>query len=173
MDSAFAISVNAIDDLFDPYTAEPLERRPLREEVRTRILNSWIDNREHRPDHLSVELPVGQRRDGVGEAVEAAIGRDLDDAYRASRNLMAFKRSERREALIAFGFLVVCLLASTLIDQVTENDALFTSISQGLVVLGWVAMWQPAQQMVQAISLRLSKRSYQELAGLPVRVSWA
>jgi len=84
-----------------------------------------------------------------------------------------FSRSGRREALIAFGFLVVCLLASSLVDQVTENDALFVSISQGLVVLGWVAMWQPAQQLVQAISLRLSKKSYEELAALPIEVSWA
>lgn len=173
MESAFAISVNAIDELFDPYTAEPLDRRPLREEVRTRILHSWIDHRDHRPDHLSVELPAGERRDGVGDAVEAAIRHDLDNAYQASKNLMSFSRSERREALIAFSFLVVCLLASTLVDRVTENDALFVGISQGLVVLGWVAMWQPAQQMVQAISLRLSKKSYEELAELPVSVSWA
>lgn len=71
------------------------------------------------------------------------------------------------------GFLVVCLLASSLVDRVTANDASFVGISQGLVVLGWVAMWQPAQQMVQAISLRLSKRSYRELARLPIDVAWA
>jgi len=173
MDSAFAISVNAIDDLFDPYTAEPLERRPLREEVRTRILNSWIDHKHTRPDHLSVELPIGERRDGVGEAVEAAINHDLDTAYEASRNLLVFTRSERREAMIAFGFMLACLLASAAIDRATDEQALFVGISQGLVVLGWVAMWQPAQQMVQAISLRLSKNSYEQLAELPVEITWA
>ncbi len=34
-------------------------------------------------------------------------------------------------------------------------------------------MWQPAQQLVQAISLRLSKKSYEQLAALPIEVSWA
>jgi hypothetical protein len=170
---AFAISVNSIDDLFDDFSAEPLATRPLREEVRTRILNSWIDNRDDRPAHLSVELPIGQRRDGAGAAVQAAIRHDLENAYQASKNLRAFTRSERREALIAFAFLVVCLLASTAVDSATENDPLFVGISQGLVVLGWVAMWQPAQQMVQAISLRFSKKSYEELAGLPIEVTWA
>ena len=173
MASAFAISVNAIDDLFDPYTAEPLASRPLREEVRSRILNAWIDAHDDRPDHLSVELPIGERREGRDVDVATAVRGDLRGAYESSRNLRVFSRSGRREALIAFGFLVVCLLASSLVDQVTENDALFVSISQGLVVLGWVAMWQLAQQLVQAISLRLSKKSYEELAALPIEVSWA
>jgi hypothetical protein len=173
MASAFAISVNAIDELFDPYTAEPLSSRPLRAEVRSRILNAWIDARDDRPDHLAVELPIGERREGADADVESAIRNDLRRAYESSGNLRVFSRSERREALIAFAFLVVCLLASSLVDRVTDNDALFVGISQGLVVLGWVAMWQPAQQMVQAISLRLSKKSYQELAGLPIAVTWA
>jgi hypothetical protein len=171
--SAFAISVNTIDDLFDPYTAEPLPTRPLRADVRSRILNAWIDTRADRPGHLSVELPIGERRQGVDAEVESAIRNDLRSAYESSKSLQVFSRSERREALIAFSFLVVCLLASSLVDRVTENDALFVGISQGLVVLGWVAMWQPAQQLVQAISLRLSKKSYEELADLPIEVAWA
>ncbi|GIK76906.1 MAG: hypothetical protein KJ006_11040 [Thermoleophilia bacterium] len=172
MAAAFAISVNSIDDLFDPYTAEPLASRPLRAEVRERILRAWIDSREERPDHLSVELPVGQRRAGVGEDVRDAIRSDLERAYRASGHLLVFTRSERREALIAFSFLVVCLLASSLVDRVTDDDALFVGVSQGLVVLGWVAMWQPAQQLVQALSLRLSRKRYRELTLIPIEVSW-
>ncbi len=173
MSAAFAISVNSIDDLFDPYTAEPLARRPLRAEVRERILRAWIDSREKRPGHLSVELPVEQRRAGMGEDVSEAIRSDLERAYRASKHLFIFTRSERREALIAFSFLVVCLLASSLVDRATADDALFVGVSQGLVVLGWVAMWQPAQQMVQAVSLRLSRKRYEELALIPIEVSWA
>jgi hypothetical protein len=171
--SPFAISVNSIDDLFDQFSAAPLASRPLREEVRERILRAWIDTREERPAHLSVELPVEQRRERVGEDVERAIRHDLERAYEASKHLFIFTRSERREALIAFSFLVVCLLASSLLDRVTEDDALFVGVSQGLVVLGWVAMWQPAQQMVQAVSLRLSKARYEELARIPIEVSWA
>lgn len=173
MAAAFAISVNSIDDLFDQFSAEPLASRPLREEVRERILRAWIDTREQRPAHLAVELPVEQRRAGAGEEVETAIRHDLERAYEASKHLFIFTRSERREALIAFSFLVVCLLASSLLDRATDDDALFVGVSQGLVVLGWVAMWQPAQQMVQAVSLRLSKGRYEELARIPIAVSWA
>ena len=171
--AAFAISVNSIDDLFDQFSAEPLEDRPLREEVRERILRAWIDTREDRPEHLSVELPVGERKEGVGERVRLAIRHDLERAYRASKHLFIFTRSDRREALLAFSFLVVCLIASSLVDKWTENETVFIGISQGLVVLGWVAMWQPAQQMFQGISLWLSRNRYEELAQVPIEVTWA
>ncbi len=170
---SFAISVNSIDDLFDDYSAEPLATRPLREEVRERILKAWIDTREGRPEHLSVELPVEQRRDGRGEQVQAAIRHDLERAYEASKHLFIFTRSERREAMLAFSFLVVCLVSSSLLDKWTENHALFVGISQGLVVLGWVAMWQPAQQLFQAVSLWLSRTRYEELSHVPIEVTWA
>ena len=50
---------------------------------------------------------------------------------------------------------------------------MFVGISQGLVVLGWVAMWQPAQQMFQGVSLWLSRNRYEELAQVPIEVTWA
>ncbi len=171
---AFAIRAPSVEDLFDPFSAEPLQARPLREEVRERILRAWIDTREERPDHLTVELPAGERRDGLGEHLRVAIRNDLTSAYDASRRLLIFPaRSERREALVAFMFLVFCLIASSLFDQLTRNETLFLAISQGLVVLGWVAMWQPAQQLFRAVSLWLSRKRYRELAQVEIEIDWA
>jgi hypothetical protein len=50
---AVAIRVPSVDDLLDPYSVEPLEQRPLRDEMRERILLAWIDTREERPSHLT------------------------------------------------------------------------------------------------------------------------
>lgn len=170
--AAFAIRVRSLDDLFDPYSAEPLERRPLRETVRDRILSAWIDTREERPSHLTLEMPADQRHDGLAAGVETAIRNDFKTTYEESTRFQVFTRSERREAAIAFLFLVGCLFASSLLDRVTENDAFFTSVSQGLVVLGWVAMWQPATQVFQAVSRRLSRDRYRELAEVPIEIAW-
>lgn len=143
--TAFAIRVSSVDDLFDPFSAEPLVERPLRDQVRERILNAWIDTREERPGHLTVDLPESERREDLGDRVEAAIRHDLTAAYESSRRPFIFTRSERREALVAFSF---------------------------LVVLGWVAMWQPAQQIFKAVSLWLSRNRYEELALVPIEVNW-
>jgi hypothetical protein len=170
--SAFAIRVPSVDELLDPYSVEPLGRRPLREGVRDRILRAWIDTRKERPSHLTVEVPATERRGTLGTGLEQAIRNDLARTYEASKHFHVFTRGERREAEVAFLFLIVCLLASSLVDSATANDALFSGISQGLVVLGWVAMWQPAQQVFQAVSRRLSRDRYRELAQVPIEIAW-
>lgn len=169
---AFAIRVPTVEDLFDSYSAEPLDQRPLSDEVRDRILRAWIDTREERPDHLTVELPESERREGLGERLEAAIRHDLTVAYESSKHLFVYTRSERREALVAFGFLVVCLVASNLVDQVTSDRTFTVGLSQGLVVLAWVALWQPAQQMFGAVSLWLSRNRFEELSEVSIEVVW-
>lgn len=166
----FAIRVSTPDELFDEYSAAPLENRPLTDEVRSRILSAWIDTRHDRPSHLSVELPADQREEHLASRIEEAIRYDFVETTNAARRLHVFTRSERREAFVAFMFLVACVLGATLVDQVTQDDAFFTSLSQGLVVLGWVAMWQPAQQVFTAISRRLSYERYRELSEVPIEV---
>ncbi len=169
---AFSIRVAAPDALFDPYSAEPIEKRPLSDEVRERILYAWIDTREKRPAHLTVVLPEAQRHEHLASRLEEAIRNDFVATSDAARRLHIYTRSQRREAAVAFVFLIGCLLASTLIDQVTENDAFFTSVSQGLVVLGWVAMWQPAQQFFAAVTRRISYKRYRELSRVPIEVTF-
>jgi hypothetical protein len=169
----FAIRVPSVDELLDPYSVEPLELRPLRDEVRERILYAWIETRDERPSHLTVELPEEERRHRLGERLEGAIRNDLAATYEASRGLRAFTRGGRREAQIAFLFLVLCLVASGLIDRLAGDDPIIEGISQGLVVLGWVALWGPAAQIFQAVSRRLSRKRYRELAQVPIEVVWA
>lgn len=170
--ASFAIRAPSVDDLLDPYGVGPLIERPLTDEVRDRILWAWIDTRHDRPSHLMVELPASERREDLAEKVKSAIRRDLEETYAASRKWFSASRSERRETLIAFGFLIVCLVLSSLIDQATSNDAFFTSVSQGLVVLGWVALWSPAQRLFATVSRRLNRKRYRELAQARIEVDW-
>jgi hypothetical protein len=169
----FAIRVPSVDDLLDPYSAEPLELRPLTDDVRERILDAWIDTRDERPGRLTVEVPADQRRNGLGRQLEKAIRHDLEETRDYSHELKIYSRSELRQAQIAFVFLVLCLLASTLVDRASNDDAVLGSVSQGLVVLGWVAMWGPADKFFRGISRRLSYRRYRELAEVPIEVTWA
>ncbi len=168
----FAIRAPSVDDLLDPYSVGPVAQRPLTDEVRDRILWAWIDTRHERPSHLTVELPGSERREGLAEKVKGAIRHDLEETYVSSKKWLSVSRSERRETLIAFGFLIVCLVLSSLIDQATANDAFFSSVSQGLVVLGWVALWSPAQRLFATVSRRLNRRRYRELSQARIEIEW-
>ncbi|MSO41814.1 MAG: hypothetical protein EXQ70_08005 [Solirubrobacterales bacterium] len=166
----FAIRVPTVDDLLDPYSVEPLASRPMTDDVRERILDAWIDTRGERPARLTVEIPSDQRREGLAPQLEKAIRNDLEETRDDSRELKIYTRSELRHAQIAFVFLIICQLGSTLMSN---DGAVLRSVSQGLVVLGWVAMWGPADKFFRGISRRLSYRRYKELADVPIEVSWA
>jgi hypothetical protein len=168
----FAIRVPSLDYLLDPFSVEPLSSRPLTDEARERILDAWIDTREDRPEKLRVEVPVELRRDGLAAQLESAIRGDLRETSKESAKLTIYSRSELRQAQIAFVFLVVCLLASNLIDKLTEDVGLADSVSQGVVVLGWVAMWGPADRFFRAVFRRLSHKRFRELAEVPIEVTW-
>jgi hypothetical protein len=168
--ATFAIRVPTVDDLLDPYSVEPLERRPLTAEVRQRILESWIDVRRERPSQLTVRIPAEEVGPEFAESLRAAIGNDLVATSEVSRRLRIFTRGQRREAWLAFGFLIVCLLASGAIDSLGGTDALLDGVSQGLVVLGWVALWRPAEQAFRGISRWLSRNRYRELAQIDVEI---
>jgi len=168
----FAIRVPSLDDLLDPFSAEPLPRRPLTDEVRERILEAWIDARDERPQKLTVEVPSALRRDGLAAELEAAIRADLHASSEESSKLRIYSRGELRQAQIAFVFLVGCLLASNVVDKLTADVGLADSVSQGLVVLGWVAMWGPADRFFRALYRRLSHKRFRELAAVPIEVTW-
>jgi len=140
--AAFAIRVPSVDDLLDPYSTEPLERRPLRDEIRDRILLEWIDTREERPSHLSVELPAQERQRASAASIQEAVRNDFVETFRSSTRFHVFTRGERREAAVAFVFLILCLLGSSMIDSVTREDALFRGryreLSQVPIEIQWV-----------------------------------
>jgi hypothetical protein len=168
----FAIRVPTVDDLLDPYSVEPLEKRPLTDEVRDRIFDAWIDTREERPKRLTVVLPKELERPGLADELDSAIRRDLRETADDAGKLGIYSRSNLRQAQIAFVFLVVCLFISNLVDQAAGDQGFFDSVAQGLVVLGWVAMWGPANTLFRALTRRVSHKRYRELAEVPIEVAW-
>ena len=168
----FAIRVPTIGDLLDPYSVEPMEHRPLTDEVRARIFDAWIDTREERPGRLTVVVPSELRRPGLADELQTAIRNDLRETSDEAGRFAIYSRSALRQAQIAFAFLVGCLFLSNLVDRATGEEGFFDSVAQGLVVLGWVAMWGPADKLFRAITRRLNYKRYRELSDVPIEIEW-
>lgn len=168
----FAIRAPSLDYLLDPYSAEPLEKRPLTDEARERILDVWIDTREERPDSLTVQLPEEMKEPGLAEKLQNAIRADLVETAEESGKLTIYSRAELRQAQIAFVFLVTCLFLSNLVDDSYGDGGFADSVAQGLVVVGWVALWGPADKLFRALYRRLSHKRFRELAAVPIHVTW-
>ncbi len=162
----------AIDDLFVPLDAGPVAERPLREEVRLKLLDEWEQIRDGRSPILCVQAPASERPGTDAEAVGAAFRADLKAHTRRLRYVNPLTHRERiavwARILIFLGTIVV----STLLDRISSN-VLVVGISQGIVVIGWVALWDPAQRLFfDIIPHHFARKRYAELAEIALRFAW-
>jgi hypothetical protein len=73
---------------------------------------------------------------------------------------------------IGIGVLFGSIVVSTALDRTSEN-VLIEGVSQGILVLGWVALWRPATHFVGEVVPHLfNRRRYAEFADIDVRIVW-
>jgi hypothetical protein len=173
--SVVAIRVPSVEAMFDAWSPEPLERRPLNDEARTRIVDAWIEasKRKHHPDGLSLTLPVGQHAEGLEETILAAVRRDMEEMRVDAKHHWIRRAVAPRESRIGFLVFITALIVAGLIDFGSDEGSLSTMLSQTFVVLAWVALWGPAFRLMTAASYRLGRRSFAELADAEIEIRWA
>jgi hypothetical protein len=67
---------------------------------------------------------------------------------------------------------VVCIGVATGLERLTD-DLVVAGIAQGITLIGWVAMWAPADHFFKSVVPHaLNRRRYREFANLDVRFSW-
>lgn len=170
--SEFAIRLTAVDDLFEPFDARPMAQRPLNYEARMALLDQWELSRRGDPGHLTLYLPAGEREGRDEAEVRAAIGADLKLASGRLRDVDPLTRSEQIAAWIGIVLLFVCVIISTWIDQQTDEIVL-QGVSQAILLLGWVALWDPGARLVtETMPHFFNRRRFAEFADIEVRFSW-
>jgi hypothetical protein len=168
----FAIRVSSINELFWQLDARPVAERTLSGDVRWALLDEWERAREGRPSHLTIYAPAADRADTDEDAVRAAIHRSLRSASGPLRRIDPLPRQEKVAAWIGVAVLFVSLLVSTALDRVSEA-VLVEGLSQGILVVGWVAIWGPAQRFIVEVAPHVfNRRRFAEFADIDVRFVW-
>jgi hypothetical protein len=172
--SEVAIRVPSLGELFDAWSAEPLERRPLSEEARARIVDAWIDagRQKREPSRLSLALPAVERAEGVERSILAAFRRDMESMTVDARHHWFRRSLALRETRIGYLVFFLALVVAALLEIGEKEGSIATIVSQTFVVLAWVALWEPAHRLLTAASYRLGHRSFAELATVPVEIRW-
>jgi len=170
-----ALRVPSVEALFDAWSPEPLERRPLGDEARQRILDAWVEasERKRHPDGLTLTLPVAERREGLEASILAAIRRDMEEMRVDAKRHWVRRALAVRESRIGFLVFAVAIAISGLIDYGAEEDSLSTLVSQVFVVIAWVALWPPAFRLMTAASYRLGRHSFEQIAATAIEIRWA
>jgi len=123
------------------------------------------------PLELVIRLPADQVAAAEKSDLSRAVGNYFTYRATESQRRIRFLFREGRVAMaIGLVFLSACMVLRELaasIDQATLRPVL----EEGLVILGWVAMWRPLQIFLYDWwPVRHYARLYRALAAMPVRL---
>ncbi len=168
----FAIRLASIDDLFVPLDARPLAERSLNEDVRLHLLDEWERIRATPPATLDVHAPASERSQTNEHAVTTAVHADLRSHTRGLRQAEPLSHRDKVAAWIGVIVFLLSIAVSTTLDQLS-SDVIIAGISQGIVVVGWVALWVPAQRVaVDILPHHFARKRYAEFADIELRYVW-
>jgi type II secretory pathway component PulM len=170
--SEFAIRLDSIDALFWHFDARPVAERQITADVRWHLLDEWERVRALAPDSLVVYAPAAESATTDEGAVTTAIRSSLRSASGPLRRVDPLSRQEKVAAWIGVAVLLLSIVVSTAIGNASE-DLLAEAVSQGVLVLGWVAVWAPASRFIVEVAPHVfNRRRYAEFAEIDVRFAW-
>jgi hypothetical protein len=168
----YAIRIPAIDDLFVAFDAGPVAERPLRDDVRLWLLDEWERVRKTRPSTLHVHAPASERVATDEHAVGVAVRADLLAHTRRLHHANPLNHRERIAVWAGVIIFLITIAISTALDN-ASTAVLVAGISQAIVVIGWVALWDPAQRVAgDIVPHYFLRKRYAELAKIELRFVW-
>jgi hypothetical protein len=168
--AAVSIHVRDLAQLFNSLDPSPFWDRDLDHSAAAFIEDEFTDKQSADAWHLNVttqgsaDLAADLRR-----AVETYYGRM---AGAARRELLEHRRMAHLALLVGLGFFFLSITVRELLLRSVPD--LTRAIDEGLIVLGWIALWRPTEMLAyEWIPLVRKRRLFERLAGMRVAVRTA
>jgi len=160
-----------IRQLFNSLDPSPFHERDLDRDAEAYIFESADERPLAEPIELVIHLPSDQLELPESRDIQTAIQHYFTYRAQETRRRLRFQMREGRSALaIGVGFLILCMSIRQL-ALALPGDTEERILQEGLLILGWVAMWRPLQIFLYDWwPIRHQARIHDKLATMPVRV---
>ena len=155
--------------LFNMLDPAPFRSRDLDADAAEYIVDAVRELHGHRDVKIVVQLP------GAGdERVRAQVTEGIAHYFRYQAQAARLKtrltlRLGRASLLVGLLFLCVCVAAAQLVF--TGQDVASDLLHEGLLIVGWVAMWRPLEILLYDWwPLMRDARLYERIASMPVEL---
>jgi hypothetical protein len=139
------ISLHKIDQLYNSFDPSPFHEKDIDDEAERYIFTAVREIGADKPFKLVIHLPADTADSPAAQATEAAIRKHfLYKLQTARRELRHELQRGRTSLLIGLGFLAACM-AGREVALTFVPSALQRILSEGLLIIGWVAMWGPLE----------------------------
>lgn len=138
------LKLNNLRQLFNSFDPSPILEKDLDDKVETYIVQSVREFSLKTPLKLVFYLP-DELKNEAEQIVSEAIHHYFD--YRrqtTAKELRSILREGRTALIIGLLFLFFCISISELIGWLS-NKILIDIFKEGLLIIGWVAMWRPLE----------------------------
>lgn len=161
------IRIHSLAQLFDPLDPAPLRERALDQTVERYILAAAGTQRSMESLRLRVHLSESLRAHAVDttHAIHTHFRRVHEQGERTFRRRL---HTGGRTLVVALGVLAVSLWLRSLVSDI-EGRTLAGGLSEGLLILGWVAMWRPVEILLfEHWESHLDHAMVERLASIPI-----
>jgi len=165
------VRAQSVKRLFNALDPSPMEEKGLDDETAEYIAETVRELPRRTPAKLVLHLPPEEIWSADHPKLVAAVRNHF--AYRArvvGKDLRSLLRQGWLSLLIGLAFLFGCITAREFAPLLLKGTPL-DIVSEGLLIMGWVAMWRPLQVFLYDWWPLLRRRGlYQSLAGIEVEI---
>ena len=166
------IELKSLMQIFNSFDPAPFHEKELDASAEVYIYNLVAEFPLKTPLEMMIYLPSSETGKETGETLKEAIKNHF--SYKnllTDIELRRFLQRGRRNLAIAVVFLFLCLLIIGLLSTI-EGGLLKTMLSEGLTIIGWVAMWESVNVFLYGWWPLVQKKNiYNKILGMDVRVN--
>ncbi|MFZ2498199.1 MAG: hypothetical protein WCB90_01880 [Methanosarcina sp.] len=166
------IELRSMMQIFNSFDPAPFHEKELDASAEVYIYNSVGEFPLKKPLELMVYLPSSEIGTDTEETLRNAIRYHF--SYKkllTDIELRKILQRGRRNMTIAFVFLFLCLLMIRLLSTL-QGGLLKTTFSEGLTIIGWVALWEPVNVFLYGWWPLVQKKNiYTKILGMDVKVN--
>ncbi len=166
------LRVETIGALFDALDPFPTPTRDISPSAETFIVEWARDAPREASLRIVVHAPPAEADRPEALHLSEAMARHFDaKALRAHRDLRELFRLGRIYLAIGLLVLALCMGASQIIAGLMRGSPIGRFLSEGLILLGWVANWRPMEVLLYDWRpLKEQQRLFERLAKAPVSI---
>ncbi|AFZ34708.1 hypothetical protein Sta7437_1135 [Stanieria cyanosphaera PCC 7437] len=164
------VKLSSISQLFNSFDPSPFIEKDLDDEVENYIVQSVREFSINTPLKLIFYLPP-EKQDEAKQILPEAIHHYFD--YRkqnSEKELRTILRQGRTSLIIGLVFLFTCI-STTEFTNWLASGPLTHIFQEGLVIIGWVAMWRPIEIFLYDWwSIKNNQKLYDKLSQITIEI---
>ena len=164
------VKLNGIKQLFNSFDPSPFIEKDLDDEVESYIVQSVKEFALQTPLKLVFYLP-SDKQEEAKEILPEAIHHYFDyRKQKSEKEQRSIFRQGRNSLIVGLAFLFTCISVSEFTNWLV-NETLTHIFQEGLVIIGWVAMWRPIEIFLYDWwSIDNNKKIYEKISQMTIDI---